>query len=160
MKESASISVSLVKSLFASEALDFSDKDIHIHVPEGSVPKDGPSAGITLFTALTSLLSGETVPPDLAMTGELSLRGDVLPIGGLPEKLMAAQRAGIHTVLIPKENERDLEDVPAEVKDNIVIIPVSSAKEVIRLALGLTLPRQKASLFEPGFNVFRGSAGI
>ena len=158
MKESATISVSLAKSLFISDKLDFSDKDIHIHVPQGAVPKDGPSAGVTLFTALTSLLSGEKVPSDLAMTGELSLRGDVLPIGGLPEKLMAAQRAGIHTVLIPKENERDLEDVPEEVRESLTIIPVSTAKEVIRLALGLTLPQHRTTLFEKEFSSFRSGA--
>ena len=141
MKESAQISVSLLKNFFASEKLDFSDKDIHIHVPEGAVPKDGPSAGVTLFTALTSLVTGKKVDSKLAMTGEISLRGQVLPIGGLPEKLMAAQRAGIKTVLIPKDNEKDLTDVAPEVIEAIKIIPVSTVSEVIDLALGINLPK-------------------
>lgn len=103
MKESAETAVSLVKSTFLNGGLDFKDKDIHIHIPEGAVPKDGPSAGITMFTAVTSLVTGIPVSPYLAMTGEISLRGQVLPIGGLPEKLMAAERAGIRKVLIPKK---------------------------------------------------------
>ncbi|MGI6118392.1 MAG: endopeptidase La [Bilifractor sp.] len=140
MKESATIALSLVKSVFGSEDLDFKNTDIHIHVPEGAVPKDGPSAGVTLFTALVSLVSGKTVSPDLAMTGEISLRGQVLPIGGLPEKLMAAQRAGVKKVLIPKENVRDLEDVPEEVRNNLEIVPVGTVQEVIREALHIRLP--------------------
>ena len=154
MKESAQISVSLLKSLFVSESLDFSDKDIHIHVPQGAVPKDGPSAGVTLFTALTSLLTGRTVSPKLAMTGEISLRGSVLPIGGLPEKLMAAQRAGIEKVLIPSENVRDLDDVAAEVREALTIVPVRTVREVIREALDISLPEGKASLFSKGYEDF------
>ena len=140
MKESASISASLVRSLFTGEKERIDDKDIHIHVPQGAVPKDGPSAGITLFTALTSLMTGKCVDPHLAMTGEISLRGQVLPIGGLPEKLMAAQRAGIETVLIPKDNEKDLEDVPEEVKNTLKIITVETIQDVAHHALGITLP--------------------
>ncbi|MCI1722098.1 MAG: endopeptidase La [Lachnospiraceae bacterium] len=140
MKESAETAASLMKSLFISGGTDFRNKDIHIHIPEGAVPKDGPSAGITMFTALTSLVTGIPVSPTLAMTGEISLRGQVLPIGGLPEKLMAAERAGVKTVLIPKENERDLEDVPKETRDRLKIIPVSTAEEVIRQALHVRLP--------------------
>ena len=124
MKESAETAVSLVKSTFIESGLDFKDRDIHIHIPEGAVPKDGPSAGITMFTAVTSLVMGIPVSPYLAMTGEISLRGRVLPIGGLPEKLMAAERAGIRTVLIPKDNVRDLEDVPEEIREKLVITPV------------------------------------
>lgn len=147
MKESASISVSLVKSIFHNQNLDFSDKDLHIHVPEGAVPKDGPSAGVTLFTALVSLVKDMPVDPKLAMTGEISLRGQVLPIGGLPEKLMAAQRAGVKKVLIPKENVPDLEDVPEEVKKTLEIVPVATVREVIRTALGFDLPREAGMTF-------------
>jgi ATP-dependent Lon protease len=144
MKESATIALSLVKSL-GFDSFDFKSHDLHIHVPEGAVPKDGPSAGVTLFTALVSLVTGACVPPDLAMTGEIALRGQVLPIGGLPEKLMAAQRAGVKKVLIPKENVRDLEDVPEEIRTSLEIVPVSSVKEVIRHALGIQLPSKKAA---------------
>lgn len=139
MKESAEIAYTLVKSYFASDEEDFEKFDVHIHVPEGAVPKDGPSAGITLFTALTSLITGKKVKKKLAMTGEVSLRGEVLPIGGLPEKLMAAQRAGIKTVLIPSQNEEDLKEVPEEIKNKLTIIPVSTIQEVIRESLGMEL---------------------
>ena len=131
MKESAQIAVSLVKSMHPEKAELFEKNDIHIHVPEGAVPKDGPSAGITLTTALTSLVEDKAVSPEFAMTGEVSLRGVVTPIGGLPEKLMAAQRAGIKTVFIPKENEDDLRDVPEEVKEKLEILPVSTVQEVL-----------------------------
>lgn len=131
MKESAQIAVSLVKSMHPEKAELFEKNDIHIHVPEGAVPKDGPSAGITLTTALTSLVEDKAVSPEFAMTGEVSLRGVVTPIGGLPEKLMAAQRAGIQTVFIPKENEDDLRDVPDEVQQKLEIVPVSTVQEVL-----------------------------
>ena len=147
MKESAETAVSLVKSTFIESGLEFKDRDIHIHIPEGAVPKDGPSAGITMFTAVTSLVLGVPVSPYLAMTGEISLRGAVLPIGGLPEKLMAAERAGIRKVLIPKENVRDLEDVPEEIKEKLEIVPVSQVKEVIRHALRLRLPERVTAPF-------------
>ncbi len=150
MKESASISASLVKAMFISDKLDFSNKDIHIHVPSGAVPKDGPSAGITLFTALVSLVTGIPVNPYLAMTGEVSLRGQVLPIGGLPEKLMAAERAGVKKVLIPKDNVRDLEDVPQEILKDLEIVPVENVQEVIRHALNTSLPKKVKPLFEQG----------
>ncbi|MBQ1188281.1 MAG: endopeptidase La [Peptococcaceae bacterium] len=136
MKESAQIALTLVKSRYPEEAEKFTKQDLHIHVPQGAVPKDGPSAGITLVTALVSLVSGKGVNPDLAMTGEISLRGAVLPIGGLTEKLMAAQRAGIKTVLIPQDNVIDLDDVPEEVKEQLEIIPVSHIDEVLEQALG------------------------
>jgi ATP-dependent Lon protease len=109
--------------------------DIHIHVPEGAVPKDGPSAGITMATALASELTGLPVRPDVAMTGEITLRGRVLPIGGLREKLLAAVRADIRTVLIPFENEPDLEKVPEAIRDALEIIPVHTIDEVLGLAL-------------------------
>ena len=147
MKESAEISASLVKSMFTDETLDFKNKDIHIHVPSGAVPKDGPSAGVTLLTALVSLVTGKTVKANLAMTGEISLRGRVLPIGGLPEKLMAAQRAGVKTVLIPKDNERDLEDVPQETLRHLKIVPVETVQEVVEQALHIQLPETTPSPF-------------
>ena len=131
MKESVQIAVSLVKSMFPDKASLFEENDLHIHVPEGAVPKDGPSAGITMTTALASLVSDRAVAPTIAMTGEVSLRGVVTPIGGLPEKLMAASRAGIQTVFIPKENEDDLDEVPQEVRDKLAIIPVSDVTEVL-----------------------------
>lgn len=116
MKESVQIAISLVKAMYPKEAEVLKEQDLHIHVPEGAVPKDGPSAGITLTTALASLLTGKAVSPEYAMTGEVSLRGTVMPIGGLPEKLMAAQRAGISKVLIPETNVDDLDEVAEEVK--------------------------------------------
>ncbi len=135
MKESVEIALTLVKALYPKETEILSKRDLHIHVPAGAVPKDGPSAGITLVTALASLVTGRPVNPELAMTGEVSLRGGVMPIGGLPEKLMAAQRAGISKVLIPWENTEDLEDVAEEVKEKLQIIPVKKVKEVLVLAL-------------------------
>lgn len=132
MKESVQIAISLVKSLFPEKAKLFEENDIHIHVPEGAVPKDGPSAGITLTTAIASLVTGIKVSPHIAMTGEVSLRGNVMPIGGLNEKLMAAQRAGITTVYIPKDNIIDLKDVSKEITDKLEIIPVESVKEVLK----------------------------
>ncbi len=132
MKESVSIALSLVKERFPKETAELSKYDLHIHVPEGAVPKDGPSAGITITTALSSLFTGKKVAPTIAMTGEVSLRGGVMPIGGLPEKLMAAVRAGVKTVLIPKENVEDLEDVAEEVKKSLEIKAVSSVAEVLK----------------------------
>lgn len=135
MKESIQIALSLVKSLYPKESKVLDDHNLHIHVPAGAVPKDGPSAGITLTTALASLLTGKKVSPEYAMTGEVSLRGGVMPIGGLPEKLMAAQRAGITKVLIPADNEQDLDDVADEVKNKLEIIPVKKVTEVLKLVL-------------------------
>ncbi len=113
----------------------FNTTDIHVHVPEGATPKDGPSAGIAMTTAIVSLLTGNPVWSDVAMTGEVTLRGRVLPIGGLKEKLLAALRGGIKTVLIPEENEKDLADIPDNVKDGMTIIPVSDINEVLARAL-------------------------
>ena len=132
MKESVQIAISLVKSMFPEKSKLFSTNDIHIHVPEGAVPKDGPSAGITLVTAISSLVMNKKVDPHIAMTGEVSLRGNVMPIGGLNEKLMAAERAGITKVFIPKENIFDLKDIPKEVKDKLEIVPVSDVYEVLK----------------------------
>lgn len=131
MKESAYLAMSLVKAKFPKEWEKYEKCDLHIHVPEGAVPKDGPSAGITLTTAIASLVTDRAVAPSYAMTGEVSLRGAVTAIGGLPEKLMAAQRAGITTVFIPKENERDLADIDVEIKQGLEIVPVSDVDEVL-----------------------------
>ena len=136
MKESSAIAQALVQSRFPEQAELFEKKDLHIHVPDGSTPKDGPSAGITMTTAIASLVTGIPVPPNIAMTGEVSLEGVVSAIGGLPEKLMAAERAGVQKVFIPKENIDDLRDVAAEVRDRLEIIPVESIEEVLT-ALGI-----------------------
>lgn len=136
MKESSAIAQALVQSRFPEQAELFEKNDLHIHVPDGSTPKDGPSAGITMTTAIASLVTGIPVPPNIAMTGEVSLEGAVSAIGGLPEKLMAAERAGVQKVFIPKENMDDLRDVAAEVRDRLEIIPVESIEEVLT-ALGI-----------------------
>ena len=132
MKESVQIAVSLVKAMHPESAKLWKENDLHVHVPAGAIPKDGPSAGITLTTALTSLVTGKAVSPEYAMTGEVSLRGGVMPIGGLPEKLMAAQRAGISKVFIPYENVEDLDDVAEEVKEKLEIIPVKKVEDVLK----------------------------
>ena len=136
MKESVQIAVSLVKAKYPEKAELFKENDLHIHVPAGAVPKDGPSAGITLTTAISSLVLGKSVNSTVAMTGEVSLQGNVMPIGGLPEKLMAAVRAGVNQVFIPQENSDDLEDVADEVKDKLKIIPVHTCNDVL-MQLGL-----------------------
>lgn len=148
MKESATIAVNLVKSLLFDKKIDFRDKDIHIHVPSGSVPKDGPSAGITMFTAIISLVLGIKVDSLLAMTGEISLRGQVLPIGGLPEKLMAAERAGIKKVLIPLSNKEDLIDVPESTKKSLEIVLVDTVTDVAKEALGLSFYPNNKGFFK------------
>lgn len=138
MKESASIALDYIKAHAKEFHIDpkkFEDCDIHIHVPEGAVPKDGPSAGVTMTTALVSCFSEIPVKANLAMTGEVTLRGNVLPIGGLKEKSLAAYRSGITTILIPKENMRDLDEIPQEVKDAVTFIPVSNVKQVLKNAL-------------------------
>src|SRR5450755_25623 len=138
MKESAQIALSYLRSHGAELELpvgDLKDRGVHVHVPAGAVPKDGPSAGVTMTTALASLLSGRLVRSDVAMTGEVSLTGRVLPIGGVKQKLLAAHRAGITTVLIPKRNEPDLEDVPENVRAEVEVHPVSDVREVLELAL-------------------------
>jgi ATP-dependent Lon protease len=138
MKESAKIALSYLRSRGAELELpvtDLKDRGVHVHVPAGAVPKDGPSAGVTMTTALASLLSGRPVRSDVAMTGEVSLTGRVLPIGGVKQKLLAAHRAGITTVLIPQRNEPDLDDVPAEVLARLDVHPVSDVREVLALAL-------------------------
>jgi ATP-dependent Lon protease len=141
MKESARISLSLLKSRLPVNIINFKERDLHIHVPSGAVPKDGPSAGVTLFTALASLITGIKVDSKIAMTGEITLRGAVLPIGGLKEKLLGAERAGIKKILIPIDNVTDLKDVPEEIKNMLEIIPVETVEDVLREALGISLPR-------------------
>lgn len=135
MKESVDIALSLVKSMYPEKSEIFEKNDIHIHVPAGAVPKDGPSAGITMTTAIASLINNIPVSPEYAMTGEVSLRGNVMPIGGLPEKLMAAARAGIKKVFIPEENEDDLKEVAKEVLDELEIIPVKRVEDVLNIVL-------------------------
>ncbi len=134
MKESAQIALSLVRILFPDKAAKMKKHNVHVHVPSGAVPKDGPSAGITMTTALASLVTGKPVDPSLAMTGEITLRGQVTAIGGLPEKLMAALRAGVKTVLVPKENTEDLEEVPEEIRRKLSIHPVETIEDVLRYA--------------------------
>ena len=135
-------SVKAAKSFVRSKSLEygiippiFEKKDFHIHVPEGATPKDGPSAGIAMVTSIVSSITNIPVNREIAMTGEVTVTGQVLPIGGLKEKLLAAHRAGVKKVLIPKENEKDLVDIPKKVREDIKIIPVESADEVIKLAL-------------------------
>ncbi|MCB1008462.1 MAG: AAA family ATPase, partial [Acidobacteria bacterium] len=138
MQESARAAVSYLRSRADLLGIDpeFSDKhDLHIHVPEGAIPKDGPSAGITMATALVSAVSKSPVRRDVAMTGEITLRGKVLPVGGIKDKALAAFRAGINELILPRENEKDLEDVPAEVRDVLQVHFVESMDEVLRLAL-------------------------
>jgi ATP-dependent Lon protease len=159
MKESATISSSLIRSRLAGtqNGFNFITSDIHIHVPSGATPKDGPSAGVTIFSALASLITGKTVDPELAMTGEITLSGAVLPVGGIKEKVLAAHRAGIKKVILPKENERDLEDVPEDVRGELTFVPVGTVEEVLKEALGIELPRtvtvQAGNSFVPAQNV-------
>jgi ATP-dependent Lon protease len=134
MKESAQTALTLSK-IFTSETLE--KTDIHIHVPAGATPKDGPSAGVAMFLALVSLLSGKPVRSDVAMTGEISLRGLVLPIGGVKEKTLAALRAGIKTVMVPRRNEKDLEDVPAEARQKLEFVFLDRVEDAVRTALGV-----------------------
>jgi ATP-dependent Lon protease len=138
MQESAKAAISYLRSrsdVFGLKRDFHQEVDIHVHVPEGATPKDGPSAGITLATAVASALLNIPVRNDLAMTGEITLRGRVLPIGGLREKLLAAHRGQIKTVLIPRDNEKDLRDVPQEIKDDLTILPVEHMDEVLEHAL-------------------------
>ncbi len=148
MKESATISMSLVRSrlMHTITSFDFIATDVHIHVPSGATPKDGPSAGVTLCVALASLITGRTVDPGTAMTGEITLSGNVLPVGGIREKILAAHRAGIRKVILPNENARDLEDIPADVRCDLHIVMVESIEEVLRETLGIELPPAAVAL--------------
>jgi ATP-dependent Lon protease len=142
MKESAKISQSLIRSRLVLRLKDigFDKHDLHIHIPQGSIPKDGPSAGVTLFTSIASLFTGIPVDPKTAMTGEISLRGAVLPVGGIKEKVIAAHRSGIKKILLPLENKKDLFDVPDEVKKDIQFIFIETIEELIHETLGIELP--------------------
>jgi ATP-dependent Lon protease len=138
MKESARIARSYIRSVAGEYSIetDFHKKyDMHIHVPEGAIPKDGPSAGITIATAMISALTGIPARKNLAMTGEITLRGRVLPIGGLKEKVLAAHRAGVDTILLPFENKKNIEDIPESIRKQMRLIPVSNMNEVIKYAL-------------------------
>ena len=138
MKESIQAAESYVKSrsiAFGIKPTEFDRRDIHVHVPEGATPKDGPSAGVAMVTAIVSVLTGIPVCRDVAMTGEITLRGRVLPIGGLKEKLLAALRGGIKKVLIPKDNEKDLAEIPDNVKRSLEIVATDSVDEVLKHAL-------------------------
>lgn len=138
MQESIQAAMTVVRSRADKLGINsdfYEKKDIHVHVPEGATPKDGPSAGTAMCTALVSALTGNPVKAEVAMTGEITLRGEVLPIGGLKEKLLAAHRGGIKTVLIPKDNERDLEEIPENVIADLQVIPVRWIDEVLKVAL-------------------------
>jgi len=156
MQESIQAALSVVRGRARKLGLadDFYQKnDIHIHLPEGATPKDGPSAGIGICTAMVSVLSGVPVRADVAMTGEITLRGEVLPIGGLKEKLLAALRGGIKIVLIPQENVKDLADIPDTIKTKLDIRPVKWVDEVLALALERApepLPEPVAEVVAPG----------
>jgi ATP-dependent Lon protease len=139
MKESAQAALSYVRSHSATLGIDanfYKDADIHLHVPAGAIPKDGPSAGVTMLTALASLLTCRKVKPRTAMTGEITLRGKVLPVGGLKEKILAARRAGVETVIVPKENRKDVvEEVPEDIRNSMRIEYVEDVSQVLELAL-------------------------
>jgi ATP-dependent Lon protease len=153
MKESAQAALSYARSKAKEIGIDdqfFQDHDLHIHVPEGAIPKDGPSAGITMATAMISLFTGKPVRKAVAMTGEITLRGNVLPIGGLKEKILAARRAKIRTVIIPQLNRKDLDELPKNLRDAMEIVPVDEVKQVLNLALVQgrpirTLPRNETA---------------
>ncbi len=159
MKESAKISQSLIRSrlAFSLKKVEFDKKDLHIHVPSGAIPKDGPSAGVALLTTIASLVTSREVDPKLAMTGEISLRGAVLPVGGIKEKVLAAHRAGINRVVLPKENLKDLDDVPDDVKAEIEFIPVETVEDVIKETIGIELP--KPLMMDMSTDTLTGGAG-
>jgi ATP-dependent Lon protease len=151
MKESATAAYTLVRSRAEKMKIDqrlLAESDVHVHVPAGAVPKDGPSAGVAMFTSLASLFMNRPVHHDLAMTGEITLRGLVLPIGGLKEKTLAALRAGIKQVIVPKRNEKDMPDIPAEVKDSLKFHFVENVDQVLRIALGAATPEKKPARME------------
>jgi ATP-dependent Lon protease len=153
MKESAQAALSLVKAQAEELAIDaklFDQSDIHVHVPAGAIPKDGPSAGVAMYVALASLLKRQAVRPDVAMTGEISLRGLVLPVGGIKEKTIAAARAGIRKVILPARNRRDLEDIPASVRATLEFVWVEKVSEALEVALGSPAEARKTPGRGPG----------
>ena len=138
MKESAQAALSYIRSRADGWGIDaetFSKRDIHIHIPAGATPKDGPSAGITVFTALTSLLTGRSVRSDIALTGEITLRGLVLPVGGVKEKVLAAKRAGIKTIILPERNRKDAEEIPKDIRKDMAFHYVRTMEDALPLAL-------------------------
>jgi ATP-dependent Lon protease len=140
MKESAQAALSLLKTRAAEMRIEadlFANNDVHVHVPAGATPKDGPSAGVAMFVSLTSLMMGRAVPPTTAMTGEISLRGLVLPVGGIPEKVIAAARAGIDTVLLPARNRRDYDDIPSSARDRLRFVWLDTVDDAIAATIGL-----------------------
>jgi ATP-dependent Lon protease len=139
MRESAQIAHTYVRSkaeLLGVDSSVFEVTDVHLHVPAGAIPKDGPSAGVAMVMAMASLFSGRTIRGDVGMTGEVTLRGRVLPVGGIKMKVLAAHRAGLTTVILPKRNEKDLEDIPQEVREALRIIPVDRIDEAMNVAFG------------------------
>ncbi|MGZ3746217.1 MAG: S16 family serine protease, partial [Pseudobdellovibrionaceae bacterium] len=147
----AQIALSLLRSRLPliNPLVDFSKQDIHIHVPAGAIPKDGPSAGVTLLTSLASLFSQRKVDPKLAMTGEITLRGSVMPVGGIKDKILAAHRAGIERVILAKRNEKDLIEVPLEIRNTMKFIFVENVNEVLKAALGLDVDLTSSIYFQP-----------
>jgi ATP-dependent Lon protease len=138
MKESATAALSFIRAHAKQLGLEedfYETKDIHIHIPAGAIPKDGPSAGVTMLTSLVSLLTNSKIRKDLAMTGEITLRGQVLPVGGIKEKMLAAHRAGIKTIIMPKGNEKDLLDLPDKVKNDLAFHFVEKMMDVVAIAL-------------------------
>lgn len=158
MKESARISQSLIRSRLALSLknIEFNKNDLHIHVPAGAIPKDGPSAGVALFTTIASLVTGHRVDPKMAMTGEISLRGAVLPVGGIKEKVLAAHRSGIKRIILPKDNERDLMDIPKDVRNELQFILVETVEDVIKETIGIELP--KPAVLDMVTNVSSGAS--
>jgi ATP-dependent Lon protease len=145
MKESAQAALSYVRAKANDLGIEdevFAANEIHIHVPAGAVPKDGPSAGVTMATALVSLLTDRPIAERLAMTGEITLRGQVLAVGGIKQKVLAAARAGIHTVVLPRRNEADLDDLPPEVRDKLSFVLVDRVDQVLEAAFGNGAKRQ------------------
>ena len=168
MKESAQIALTLIRSRLpqVSASLAFDKKDLHIHVPAGAIPKDGPSAGIAMLTCIASLFTGRPVDSKTAMTGEVTLRGAVTPVGGIKEKVMAAHRAGVTKVILARKNEKDLRDVPEEVKSKMQFVVVDDVADVLRFALGLDIPAMDPNTglwgvpdqFVPNTNAVSGSS--
>ena len=161
MQESAKAALSYVRSIGDRLGVEhdwYNKNDIHVHVPEGATPKDGPSAGVTMVTALTSAIAGIPVRQDVAMTGEVTIRGRVLPIGGLKEKLLAAKQAGVTTIIIPEKNAKDLTKIPKEIKGGLDIHPVSTAETVLKIALDLKKPED--FMKERAFTVLEGQKEV